>query len=127
MVCEKNSCMINIENRNIGEVTVLDLRGRLVADSGNKFWESISKQVVEHGTRKLLLNFAQVDICDSFGIGELLKMHKSLENMEGSMRLCCVSDLIAKVFEITKVDTVLDISENEEAAIAAFGLPVLNH
>lgn len=126
MSTETKLVMINIENRKIGEISILDLHGRLVADTENTFWKHASSEVVEHGARKLLINFADISLCDSFGIGEVIKIHKSLENIGGKMVLCNLNDLIEKVFEITKVDTVLNIEKDEQAGLSAFLVPALN-
>ncbi len=118
--------MINIENRKNGDISILDLQGRLVADIENTFWKYASSEVVDNGARKLLINCAEVSLCDSFGIGEVIKIHNSMENIGGKMVLCNLNELMAKVFEITKVDTVLHIADDEKAAIESFSVPALN-
>ena len=125
LIAQTHCVMINIENRKIGDIAVLDLKGRLVADTENIFWKEASSELVENGTRKLILNMAELAICDSFGIGEILKIHNSIENIGGRMMLCELNPLISKVFAITKVDTVLHILKDEKGALEAFAIPAL--
>jgi anti-anti-sigma factor len=123
---ETDGFMIQIGHRNLEELAILDLNGKLVADMGNQFWQHASETVVEEGRRKLLLNFSGLSQCDSFGISELLKIHQSLQNIGGKLVLFNVPDLIAKVFLITKVDTILNIAADEQAAISFVMGPALS-
>lgn len=115
--------MITIAHRNLAEIAILDLKGRLIGDAGNMFLATASAQIVELGTRKLIVNLKALDQCDSMGISALLRIHNSLENMGGRLVLCNLHDLVAKVFSLTKVDEVFHIAESEDAALEAQGLP----
>lgn len=117
--------MITIAHRNLAEIALLDISGRMTGDAGNHFVAVASNQIVELGTRKMVLNLAQLDQCDSMGISALLRIHTSLTNMGGKLVLCNLCDLVAKVFALTRVDEVLHIAESEEEALAEFGVSEL--
>jgi anti-anti-sigma factor len=117
--------MITITQRTLAEIAILDLHGRLVGEAGNQFLATVSPQIVELGVRKILLNFGELTQCDSMGIGALLRIHQSLENMDGRMVICEVNDLISKVFALTHIDEVLYVVATEAAALEAFELPLL--
>lgn len=117
--------MITIARRNLAEIALLDVSGRMTGDAGNHFFAVASNQIVELGTRKMVLNLEQLDQCDSMGIGALLRIHSSLTNMGGKLVLCNLCDLVAKVFALTRVDEVLHIARSEEEALAEFEVPEL--
>lgn len=117
--------MITIAHRNLAEIALLDISGRMTGDAGNHFVAVASNQIVELGTRKMVLNLAQLDQCDSMGISALLRIHTPLTNMGGKLVLCNLCDLVAKVFALTRVDEVLHIAESEEEALAEFGVSEL--
>jgi anti-anti-sigma factor len=119
--------MITISHRKLAEIAVLDIQGRLIGEAGNQFLATISPQIVELGTRKVILNFRDLSQCDSMGISALLRIHTSLENMGGRMVICQVNDLISKVFALTHIDEVLHIAETEDGALEAFKAPVELH
>ncbi len=117
--------MITITQRTLAEIAILDLHGRLVGEAGIQFLATVSPQIVELGVRKILLNFEGLTQCDSMGIGALLRIHQSLENMDGRMVICQVNDLITKVFSLTHIDEVLYVVATEAEALEAFDLPLL--
>lgn len=117
--------MITIAHRNLAEIALLDIAGRMTGDAGNHFVAVASNQIVELGTRKMVLNLKQLDQCDSMGISALLRIHTSLTNMGGKVVLCNLCDLVAKVFALTHVDEVLYITDTEEEALAEFGVSEL--
>lgn len=117
--------MITIVRRNLAEIALLDLKGRLIGDEGNTFVATASDQVVEHGVRKMVLNFTGLEQCDSMGISALLRIHASLENMGGKLMICNVNDLITKVFSLTHMDEVLHVYASEEEALEALGVASL--
>lgn len=117
--------MIRITHRNLAEIAILDLHGRLVGEAGNEFLAVVSPQIVELGARKILLNFRDLSQCDSMGISALLRIHTSLENIGGRLAICEVNDLISKVFALTHIDEVLHICQLESDAVAAFAGPTV--
>ena len=114
--------MITIGRRNLAEIALLDLHGRLIGDAGNDFVMAASVQIVELGTRRIVLDFKDLDQCDSMGISALLRIHNSLENMGGMMVICNVNDLISKVFSLTRIDGILHIVASEDDALEEFGV-----
>jgi anti-anti-sigma factor len=116
--------MITITQRTLADVAILDLQGRLVGDAGNLFLATLSPQIVDLGIRKVLLNFKDLAQCDSMGIGALLRIHTSLQNIGGRLVICEVNDLITKVFTLTHIDAVLHVVAAEADAAEAFQVQV---
>jgi anti-sigma B factor antagonist len=73
----------------------------------------------EPGWRHLLLDFAGVDYLSSSFLSKLLGLKKRLEKREGKLKLCAICPEVREVFAITKIDTILDIVETEDKALAA--------
>ena len=120
--------MITITRRSLAEIVILDLAGRLIGEAGNDFLAIVTPQIVELGVRKLVLNFSALTQCDSMGISALLRIHRSLENMDGKMVICNPNALIEKVFALTRIDEVLHLESSETEALAHFAVePLLHH
>jgi anti-anti-sigma factor len=119
--------MITIELRNLAEITLFDLKGRLIADAGNFILSKVSEQVVEHRARKIILNLTELTQCDSMGISALVRIHTSLENMRGRLVICEANDLVSKVFGLTRMYEVLHIVDSEADAMEEFHMSNLLH
>lgn len=114
--------MIDIDTRTAGDVHILDLTGKFRAHAERTFWNAVQKSVVEQGARSIILNFKQLEEIDSYAISELLRVRASLLNLRGRMRIVNVNALVARVFHITKVDEVFEISPSEEAVLSEWAV-----
>lgn len=117
--------MIQIHTRKAGEVHILDLKGKFRANTEGDFWNAVQASVVEGGARKLVLNFKELEECDSYAITELLRVRKSILNMGGRLIIVHINALIERVFHITKVEELLDIRESEAEALTELGVPAV--
>lgn len=73
------------------------------------------------GERRLLLNFSTVKFMSSAMIGKIVRLHKQCKNDKIKLKLCAIAPELLEVFTITRLDKLLEIHDNEEKAIAAFG------
>ena len=114
--------MINlfINERRSGDVSILDLKGRLrVGGNALALHRSIRSLVLEK-KRLILLNLAGVDYIDSCGLGELVASQVTLENKGGTIKLFALTDTLRQLFKVTRLLTVFDTYDSEADAIASF-------
>ncbi|MEA5620716.1 STAS domain-containing protein [Cronbergia sp. UHCC 0137] len=81
-----------------------------------KLQECISKF-----SRHILVNLGQVEFIDSSGLTSLVAGMRDADKVHGTFRLCNIHPDSKLVFEVTMMDTVFEIFENEEDALE--GLP----
>jgi len=106
-----------INERRHGDVTVLDLKGRLrVGGNTVALHKSISCLAGENRLL-ILLNLADVLYIDSCGLGELVAGQISLENKGGKMKLVGLTQPLRELLTVTRLLTVFDIYEKETDAI----------
>lgn len=120
--------MINlyINERRSGEVTILDLKGRLrVGGNAVALHRSIRTLIVEKKIR-ILLNLAGVTFIDSCGLGELVASQVSVENKGGEIKLVGLTETLRELFQATRLLAVFDVYESEADAIRNFDDPVSN-
>ena len=109
-----------ISERRAGDVTILDLKGRLrVGGNAVALHRSIRSLILE---KKLLilLDLAGVDFIDSCGLGELVASQVSVEKKEGQLKLVGLNDTLRELFRVTRLSTVFDIFQTEAEAIQGF-------
>ncbi len=114
--------MINlyINERRTGDVTILDLKGRLrVGGNTLALHKSIRTLVVEKKIL-ILLNLAGVTYIDSCGLGELVASQVSVENKGGEIKLFGVTEALHELLTATRLLSVFDVYENEADAIQHF-------
>ena len=111
---------LNISERQAGDVTVLDLGGKITIGEGSVSLRSAIRRLVEEGKKKILLNLGKVSYVDSSGIGELVSSHTTITGKEGQLKLLNLQAKIKDLLAITKLLTVFDVYENESEALNSF-------
>ncbi len=109
-----------INERQSGDVTILDLKGRLrVGGNAVALHRTIRALVLEKKTQ-ILLNLAGVTFIDSCGLGELVASQVSVENKGGIIKLMGLTESLHELLTITRLLNVFDTFENEADAIQGF-------
>ncbi len=79
---------MEISERTIGDLTILDLKGRLVEHDGDDVFRVAVDRLVELGRMKVLLNMDEVPYIDSCGLGVLASKYVTLRKRDGQLKLC---------------------------------------
>jgi anti-sigma B factor antagonist len=110
---------LNIVDRVVGGVTVLDLQGRLVLDETDYFRRRIEDLIRENRVN-IVLNLKDVTYIDSAGIGMMVGKYLSVRRHGGDVKLLHLSPRSTRVMTITKLLTVFEAFESEEQAVSSF-------
>ncbi|HXF43248.1 MAG TPA: STAS domain-containing protein [Pyrinomonadaceae bacterium] len=111
---------INISERQAGDITILDLEGKVTIGEGSVALRKAIRTLLGEGKKKILLNLAGVSYIDSSGIGELVSSFTAVNKEGGSLKLLNLTQKIQDLLAITKLLTVFDVYENESDALASF-------
>jgi anti-sigma B factor antagonist len=111
---------ITITERQAGDVTILDLAGKVTIGEGSVALRSTIRRVLGEGKTKLILNLGQVGYIDSSGIGELVSSFTAVNKEGGTLKLLNLTEKIQDLLAITKLLTVFDVFEDEASALASF-------
>jgi anti-sigma B factor antagonist len=104
-----------ISQRNVPDVVILDLTGRLwILDLPLR--DKMNSLIAE-GKRNFVLNLTAVDYIDSSGLGQLITIWTSIRNRGGHMTVFNPSKRVQRLFDITRLDTVFHILDKEDEAI----------
>ena len=109
-----------LTTRQVGDVTVMDVSGRITLGEGSSVLRDALHSAIEAGNRKILLNLGEVNYIDSSGIGELVAAYTSVSNHGGTLKLLNLTKRVQDLLQITKLYTVFDVHEEEAHAIRSF-------
>ncbi len=111
---------MKIEKRKVGEILVLDLKGKiLIGDGIDELREAINSTINDKET-KVLLNFAEVPYLDSTGLGEVVRSYTSIKKEGGTVKIVNLTNKVKDLLSVTKLLTVFETFEDESKAIATF-------
>ena len=111
---------LKILERQAGEVTVLDMDGRITIGEGSVALRGVVRRLLEEGKKNILLNLAGVGYIDSSGIGELVSSYTAINKEGGQLKLLSLTQKLRDLLTITKLLTVFDAYDTEAEALSNF-------
>ncbi len=111
---------LNISERQVGDITILDMDGKITIGEGSVALRTAIRRLLEEGKKKILLNLAKVNYIDSSGIGELVSSYTAINKEGGQLKLLNLTQKLEDLLTITKLLTVFDVYESEDEALASF-------
>jgi anti-anti-sigma factor len=112
---------MRIAERRVGDVTILQLSGRLELEDGDIVLKDTVNRLVEAGQVKLLLDMKEVTRLDSAGIGMLVSKLLTARRGGGTIKILHPTIRTDHLMDITKLTTVFEIYQDEDAALRSFG------
>ena len=106
--------------RQVGDVSVIDVSGRITLGEGSASLRRTIKDLVAQGNSKIILNLEDVDYIDSSGIGELVIAHSTLETAKGELKLLNLTRRVRDIVQITRLFTIFDVQTDEATALRSF-------
>ena len=111
---------MQIEQRAVGDVVLLDLKGKITLGEGDELLKDKVNSLVNQGHRKIVLNLAEVPYIDSAGLGEIVRTYTTVSRQGGSLKLLNLTKRITDLLSITKLLTVFETFETEDDAVRSF-------
>ena len=108
---------MRISERHVGDATVLDLAGALVAGKADGIIEAAVRRQVRAGRPIVIVNLGEVPSIDASGLGALVVAYTTLRQAGGVLRLAGVTKRIHDVMVITRLTTVFDTFDSVEQAV----------
>ena len=111
---------MQIEQRTVGSVMVLDLKGKITLGEGDEVLKDKINSLILQGHKKMLLNLADVPYIDSAGLGEIVRTYTTVSRQGGQLKLVNLTKRITDLLMITKLLTVFETFDSEAEALKSF-------
>jgi anti-sigma B factor antagonist len=118
------AAQLNIRETRAGDVTVLELTGRLVADEEDVIFASEVNRLIAAGRIQIVADLRDVSSLDSGGVGTLVAKLLSARRRGGDLRLLHLTDRTRRVLEITRLLGVFQVFDSADDAIRSFSRQV---
>jgi anti-sigma B factor antagonist len=113
-------CFMDINERHVGSVTILDLKGRLVCEDGDRALMDAVNAVVKRGELQVLINLEGVPWIDSAGIGALVAKFVTVRKRGGSLKLVNLKARTEQPLRVTRLMTIFETFDSEADALRSF-------
>ena len=111
---------MRITEREVRGVTILDLDGRFVSEDGVDIFVQRMNALGHIPGKRILLNFERVTYLDSAGVGAIAWKYVTARKRDGDVKLLHLRPRSFEVLNTTKLLTVIEAFESEDAAIDSF-------
>ena len=113
--------MLQIDQRVVNGVTILDLKGKITLGEGDELLKKEIDSLIQKDQKKLLLNLEGVPYIDSAGLGEIVRTYTTVSRQGGKLKVLNLTKRIQDLLAITKLLTVFETYESEPDAVKSFG------
>lgn len=111
---------MQIEERVVDNVTILDLKGKMTLGEGDELLKDKINSLLQQNKRELLLNLEGVPYIDSAGLGEIVRTYTTVSRQGGKLKLVNLTKRITDLLSITKLLTVFETFESVPEAVKSF-------
>ncbi len=114
------SSKLQIDVRQVEDITVMTLRGEITADDGDLELGRGVDELIKKGQVKIVLNLADVTYIDSSGVGMMVAESKAVYGQGGVMKLAHLTARSHHLMAMLKLKLVFEIFDDEASALRSF-------
>jgi anti-sigma B factor antagonist len=111
---------MDITVRKKGDIAIVDFNGRLAVGVSDTILPRIIGEILDEGSKKILLNLSDMDYIDSNGLGELVHAFREAGRRGASLRLLKPQDRVARTLRLTNLLPMFKVYESEQEALQGF-------
>lgn len=111
---------MQIDERTVGNVKVLDLTGQVTFTQGDTLLKDKIHSLVNQGHKNIIVNLGNVPYIDSSGLGHLVAAYTTVTNAGGKLKLMNLTKKLQTLMTMTKLLTVFDTFDSEQEAVKSF-------
>ncbi len=104
--------MLKVHTRKLGNVAVVSVQGRIVNGETASLRDEVGSQST---VNTVMLDLARVSTIDASGLGLMLEMREEAQSKGMRFKLMNVTNLVGRVLEVTKLDSVFEITPAVES------------
>ena len=112
---------MHLDERTVGDVTVIKVTGDItLSGGGDVLLKDKVQSLLQQGKKKLLLDLGGVAYVDSGGLGQLEQCNVTASKHGGALKLHNMTKRLNDLLVLTKLATIFDSHDTEDAAIKSF-------
>jgi len=109
---------VRIEVRFKDDIAIMSLSGKFLAGSDGPFLRQKVKDLIDAGTRKLVIDFAEVPYIDSTGLGFLAGSRVTAQNAGAALVLAALNEHVRRILDGVRLTSFFVLADDEASALA---------
>lgn len=109
---------VHIEAERVGPVLCVLIKDEHITErEAGILYDETDAQIDDRCTA-IVLDFSQVMMLASAGIGTLVRLHKRIGERKGTLAVCAMSEELAELFKLTRMDKLITVKPDRASALA---------
>lgn len=113
--------ILSYTEKSLGSINIFHLNGNIMGEHDTSELCSRIKELIEADKKYFVIDLKNVKWINSNGIGAMLGCLTTSRNKGGDIRFANAHDATKRYFQVTKLETVIDIFDTIEEAVESFG------
>ena len=109
-----------IKEEIVDDIVVIGVKGKLMGASETTECHQRVKDYISNGYIKIVVDLSKVKWVNSRGLGMLIACYTSCRNNGGNLKIAGYTKKTRSVFSITKLDTVFELFNDVNRAVASY-------
>lgn len=118
---------VEVTVRHRSGIAICDLKGRMLSGPGEDLVRTTLNDLFDRAERRIIVNLEQVVQADSAALGKLVAVYASITRRGGAVRLLRPAPRMLHLLQISGLDKVFEIFNDEEQAMQTFRLSSAAH
>jgi anti-sigma B factor antagonist len=110
---------VTVHERCVGDVTIIDIDGRITEDGANAL-RALVQPLVRQGRVKIVFNLRGSPYIDTTALGEIIRAHATVTHHGGGLKLLHLAPRVHDLLAVTRLDSVFSQFDAEDAAVLSF-------
>ncbi len=111
---------MEILQRRRGNVVILDIHGAISMGESKEKFAQVMDELLSEKSVNVLVNFSGINYVDSTGIGEMVGYLNKFVESNRQLKILKPHDRVLKLLQITKLDSMFEIYQDEEEGLKSF-------
>jgi anti-sigma B factor antagonist len=109
-----------MNTREVDGVAIVQMEGRIVLGEESNALRERVKTLLNDNKKKIVMNMDNITYIDSAGLGTLVAAFHSAKQQGAALKLSNLGSKFQEVLQVTKLMTVFEVFDSEEAAVKSF-------
>jgi len=102
------------------DIVVVQLSGNVTLLTENQIADPFVNELLDQNERKLVLDLSGVEHMDSSGVQLMVQCSTAVKKAGGELRLAAANARVARLFQITRLDSILPLYPTVSSACEGF-------
>ena len=111
---------MKVTHRVENNICIFDIEGNIVVEKVGKFKTYLNPFVNNQTCKGIVINFANVGVIDSSGIGVLVSIYKSLKKRQAKLVLYQLKPHNQEALELNQLESIIPMYPTKQEALDAF-------